>query len=109
MVLSTPLQTVPLSTDDDGVVLVSGTRVTLEVVIDMFNSGASSEEISLSYPGLDLADVYAVITYYLRNRSLVDTYLDEQTQIADAARARHGVNEASRLVRKRLLARSAER
>ena len=87
---------------------IANTRVPLETVADSFNAGASPEEIVLSYPSLQLADVYAVITYYLRNRAEVNSYFAEQDGQAAEARERHGVNEASRQVRERLLARKAQ-
>ena len=46
----------------------------LDTVVYAFNQGAPPEAIVLSYPSLDLADVYAVINYYLYNRSAVDAY-----------------------------------
>ena len=93
---------IPLRTDAEGVVRVADTRVPLETVMDSFNAGASPEEIVLSYPSLD---VYAVITYYLRNRDEVDSYLVEQDERAAEARERHNANEASWHVRERFLAR----
>jgi|FLYL01.1.fsa_nt_gi uncharacterized protein (DUF433 family) len=90
---------------EHGVVLVAGTRVPIETVVDDFNAGASPEEIALSYPSLDLRDVYAVIGYYLRHQDEVDAYLQEQDRLAAEARARHGVDDASRQLRAQLLAR----
>lgn len=100
---------VPLRMDASGVMRVADTRVPLETVTDAFNTGASPEEIVLSYPSLQLADVYAVITYYLRNRSEVDVYLAEQDGRAAETRERYRVNETSRQVRERLLARKGQR
>jgi len=37
--------------------------------------GATAEEIVEQYPSLLLADVYSVISYYLRRKSDVDAYL----------------------------------
>ena len=51
---------VPLRTDH-GVMLVGNTRVPLDTVIFAFNQGSSAEEIVMSYPTLELADVFAVI------------------------------------------------
>jgi uncharacterized protein (DUF433 family) len=60
---------VPLKTDVDGVVRVGNTRVTLDTVVDAFREGATAEEIVSRYPSLLLADVYAVIGYYLQQQS----------------------------------------
>lgn len=96
---------VPLEPDAHGALRVAGTRVHLDTVIAAFNQGASPEEIALSYPSLELADVYAVIAYYLRHRPTVDAHLAAQNQLAQEARERYGVNETSRQIRERLLAR----
>ena len=51
--------------------------------------------------------MYAVVTYYLRNRAEVDGYLTGQAREAAEARARHGVDEASLKLREQLLNRKA--
>ncbi len=79
---------VPLSLDSDQVIRVGGTRVTLETVIDTFNTGAAPEEIAYDFPVLRLDDVYAVITYYLRHRSEVESYLELRRAEAEACRKR---------------------
>ena len=74
--LSDPL---PLVASEDGqVIRVSGTRVTLDTVIGAFKRGATPEEIAQDFSAVPLADVYAVITYYLRHRSEVDEYLERR-------------------------------
>jgi uncharacterized protein (DUF433 family) len=60
----------------EGVVYVDNTRVPLETVIWTYDEGASAEEIVMRYDALSLADVYAVIAYYLKHRDAVETYLD---------------------------------
>ena len=105
MGLAISIDPVPLAVDADGVVRVGGTRVTLDVVVEAFGEGATAEEIVQQYPSLALADVYAVIAYYLRRRGEVDAYLAER---GAAGRAAHA--EIDNLVdrgelRKRLLAR----
>ena len=77
---------VPLRTDEHGVMRVGKTRVPLDTVVFAFNQGSSPEEIVLSYPTLDLEDVYAVVNYYLHNRAEVDSYLSQRE--ADGARIR---------------------
>jgi uncharacterized protein (DUF433 family) len=88
MVLAVTMEQVPLDTDAHGVVRLAGTRVTLEIIVDAFNAGASPEEIVLSYPSLQLADVYAVIAYYLRHKAEVDSYLEAEERAAAEARER---------------------
>ena len=54
---------VPLRTDEHGVMRVGKTRVPLDTVVYTFNQGSSPEEIVMSYPSLELGDVYAVVNY----------------------------------------------
>ena len=70
----------PLEMDDDGVVRVGKTRVTLDTVVAAFLDGATAEEIAQQYPFLLLADIYHVIGHYLRHRPEVDTYLRQRQQ-----------------------------
>jgi uncharacterized protein (DUF433 family) len=65
----------PLTTEPDGVVRVTGTRVLLETIVTAFDAGATAEEIAQQYPSVDLANVYAVISYVLDHRGEVDAYV----------------------------------
>ena len=96
---------VPLTTDVHGVVRVAGTRVTLDIVVSAFNAGASAEEIVLQFPSLSLAAVYAVLSFYLRQREEVETYLREREQQAEAARMEIRMRFPDTGIRERLLAR----
>jgi len=66
---------IPLCMDESGVVYIAGTRVRLECVAELFESGATAEEIAQQYDAIKLDDVYAVITYLLRHREAVAAYL----------------------------------
>jgi len=77
---------VPLRTDQHGVIRVGKTRVPLDTVVYAFNQGASPEEIVMSFPTLDLGDVYFVVNYYPHNRAEVDAYISKRE--AEAARIR---------------------
>ena len=96
---------VPIHTDRDGVVRVAGTRVTLDTLVAAFDAGATAEEIVQQYPSVPLADVYAVITYYLRHQSDVFAYLQSRQQLAAAVRLENERLFPSAGVRERLLAR----
>lgn len=74
MELVVEAQAVPLEMVQ-GVMRVSGTRITLNTLVGAFQDGATAEEIAQQYPTVPLDDVYAAITYYLRNRAAVDAYL----------------------------------
>jgi uncharacterized protein (DUF433 family) len=97
---------VPLVVAEDGrVIRVAGTRVTLDTVIGAFKRGATPEEIAQDYSAVSLADVYAVITYYLRHRSEVDEYLERRArEHSDLRREIEGRPEYQEF-RERLLAR----
>lgn len=97
---------VPLVLAEDGrVIRVAGTRVTLDTLIGAFNRGATPEEIAQDYSAVSLADVYAVITYYLRHRSEVEEYLERRArEHADLRREIEGRPEYQEL-RERLLGR----
>jgi uncharacterized protein (DUF433 family) len=76
--MSQATTTVPLSADEAGVMRVVGTRVALDSVLHAFNEGATPEEIVQDFPTLDLAAVYAVVSYYLQNRAEVEQYLEQR-------------------------------
>lgn len=95
----------PLKTDADGVVRVGGTRVMLETLIEAFHEGLTAEEIAQQYPTLALADIYAVIGYYLRRRTEVEGYLEESRREAREVRERNQARTDPRGIRERLLAR----
>jgi uncharacterized protein (DUF433 family) len=83
MTLAIGAEPTPLKLNEDSVVLVANTRVTLDTVVAAFLEGATAEEIVEQYPSLQLADVYSVIAYYLRHRTEVDAYLkDRQARAA---------------------------
>ena len=73
---------VPLRTDAHGKLRVGGTRVLLEFVIHAFQQGETAEGIVDSYPTLKLADVYAVLAYYLTHRPEVDAYVRQADEAA---------------------------
>lgn len=105
MVISMATERIPLMADTDGVVRIGGTRVTLDTVVAAFDDGATAEEIAHQYPSLQLADVYAVITYYLRQRSEVEAYLRQRRELADEVRRQNEARFDPQGVRDRLLAR----
>jgi len=88
---------------------IADTRITLATVVIAFHQGATAEMIVQQYPSLALADVYAVIGYYLRHQDEVDAYLAEQQHEADEMRQQNEARFNPAGIRSRLLARrSAE-
>ena len=100
---------VPLRTDDAGVVRVGGTRVTLDSVVTAYINGSTAEQIADDFPTLDLADIHAVIGYYLRHVEEVQSYLWEERQAADQVRQEIQSMVAPVGIRQRLLARRAKK
>lgn len=75
---------IPLEADSQGVLRVAGTHVTLDMVVEMYRAGNTAEDIARQQPSLQLADVYAVLTYYLRHQMEVDTYIRRRREEAAA-------------------------
>jgi len=94
-----------LTTTADGVVVVVGTRVSLDLIVDTSEQGATAEEIAQRFPTLALADVYDVIAYYLRHRDDVGVYLDQRNQRREEARRENERRFDQSGIRARLLAR----
>jgi uncharacterized protein (DUF433 family) len=107
MTIPIAAEPVPLEMDAEGVMRIGRTRVTLDTVIAAFVDGATAEEIVQQYPSLNLADVCAVIAYYLRRRSEVEAYLQRRQDLADKIRTQNESRLDSSGVRNRLLARRA--
>jgi uncharacterized protein (DUF433 family) len=81
-------QPVPLRQDETGAIRVGQTRVLLELVLHAFQDGATPESIVQCYDTLRLADVYAVISYYLTHREEIDEYLRRREKEAQELQKR---------------------
>ncbi|MCA6527037.1 MAG: DUF433 domain-containing protein [Pseudanabaena sp.] len=109
MTLVVTAEPIPLTTDNDGVVRVGNTRVTLDTVIKTFQNGATAEDIAQSYPSLKLADIYATISYYLNHPQEIETYLQQRQKQAQQIRKINQARFDPQGLRDRLLARQAQR
>ncbi len=76
----------PLKLDEHGVIRVSGTRVTLDTLIGFYHQHESPEDLHEGFPTVPLADIYAVIAYYLAHQKEVDVYLEEREEQAKRIR-----------------------
>jgi uncharacterized protein (DUF433 family) len=103
--MSLSTTTVPLTTDEAGVMRVGETRVSLDSVIFAFHDGATPEEIVQQYPTLNLSDVYAVVSYYLQHRDEVEDYLEQRSAQRMELRKEVEARFDPRGIRERLLAR----
>jgi uncharacterized protein (DUF433 family) len=88
MLAETPTISVPIRTDEHGDIRVGGTRVLLDVIIVSYQQGESPEQIHEGFPTVNLADIYAVITYYLNHREEVDTYIRQREEAGEQLRRR---------------------
>lgn len=74
---------VPLREEPEGTFRVGSSRVLLDVIVATFNQGYTPQQIVESFDTLKLEDVYGVITYYLNNREMVDTYIAERQAVGE--------------------------
>jgi uncharacterized protein (DUF433 family) len=113
MIPSLQADPLPLRLEESGAIRVGNSRILLDQVVREFLVGADPESIVNAYPTLQLADVYAVIAYYLRHQAEVDNYLQQgqaeaaelrreiessqpgQAELRAKLRARRGIPEAN--------------
>jgi uncharacterized protein (DUF433 family) len=104
-------QTVPLTLTDEGTIRVTGSRVSLDSIIHHYRLGATAEQIACKFQGVQLADIYSAIAYYLTHREAVEDYLRHQEARGDALQQQLESDEdyqaTTRRMRERLLARQA--
>ena len=98
----------PLRVDDRGAVRVANSRISLDFVVEQYEDGMTPEDMVRAYDTLVLADVYAIIAYYLRHRDEVRGYLKRRKEEADALQAKIE-GERPRVSREELLARRSAR
>ena len=76
----------PLKLDDHGAIRVSDTRVTLDTLIAFYHQGETPEDLHEGFPTVPLADIYAVIAYYLTHQAEIDDYLKRRAEEAERIR-----------------------
>src|SRR5271165_882496 len=80
--------TPPLRVDEGSVVRVGKSRISLDLVVEQYENGMTPEDMVRAYDALALADVHAVIAYYLRRRDDVRAYLKRRAEEAESLRAK---------------------
>lgn len=105
MTLVIETRPIPLTSNKQGTIIVSGTRIPLDTIVNAFRNGDSAEEIVESFDVLKLADVYAIISYYLDHQKEVDSYLQEREKEATILRAEIEKRYPSHGLRQRLMVR----
>jgi uncharacterized protein (DUF433 family) len=83
MTLTIRTDPVPLRLDEHGTIRVGSSRLTLDVLIEEHEAGASPEAIVQAFDTLQLADVYAALAYYHRHRDEVTAYLRRREEEAN--------------------------
>jgi uncharacterized protein (DUF433 family) len=73
--LTVEARPVPLTQDQTGRWRVTGTRIPLERIVECYQEGMTPEGIVEDFDTLRLADVYAVISYYLDHKEEVEEYI----------------------------------
>src|SRR6202451_2252946 len=85
--LPLPADLPPLRLDQGDVVRIGDSRISLDLVVEQYENGMTPEDMVRAYDTLVLADVHAVIAYYLRHRDEVRAYLKRRAEEAEALRA----------------------
>src|SRR5438045_5801025 len=105
-------QTLPLRLTEDGTIRITNSRVSLDSIVHHYKLGASAEQIVQKFLGLELADVYAAIAYYLNHEEAIEEYLRQQEAAGDEVQEKIESNpqcqKNSAELRARLLARKSE-
>lgn len=62
---------------NSGEILLAGTRIGLEQIVQAYEAGASAEEIAWRYPAAALDQIHAAIAYYLSHKEEVQSYVTQ--------------------------------
>lgn len=98
-------EVIPIYTDPDGRMRVTGTRVLLDLIVEAYQRGETPEHIIQMYTTLTLDQVYLAIGYYLRHREGVDAYIHQMDDEAKALRHEWEAKHPPKITRAELLAR----
>jgi uncharacterized protein (DUF433 family) len=94
----------PLRVVEGGAIRVGQSRISLDLVVEQYENGMTPEDMVRAYDTLVLADIHAVIAYYLRHRDEVRGYLKRREVEAEALREKIEADRP-RVTREELLAR----
>src|SRR5678816_1486346 len=78
--------TVPLMYWDDGSIRVHGSRVTLDTIVARFQQGCSPLRIHYGFPTLTVAQINAVIDWYLNHQTKAGEYIKKRDAEAERER-----------------------
>ena len=105
MSTATITQSIPLQKHADGAWRISNTRVPVDTVIKAYLNGENAEEIAENFDTIRLADIYAILSYYLERPSEMGVYLQRRDEEAAQIRQRIEKEFPPDGLRQRLLAR----
>jgi hypothetical protein len=86
----------PVWMDEHFDIYAGRSHVLLDTIIEEFKAGTSPENIARGYDTIELADVYEVISYYLRYRDVVEAYLTRRQAEAEALRQKIAAAQPSK-------------
>jgi uncharacterized protein (DUF433 family) len=72
-------------TDDDilsGEPIISGTRTPVRAIVELWRSGIAPEEIPSHLPHLNMAQIFAALSYFSENQGEINSYI-ERNRIPD--------------------------
>ena len=109
--MSTEISTLLASSPDicGGRLRIDGTRITINQIAALYKQGFDAEEIADQYPHLNMAQVYAALSYYHANQREIDADLEaEKQEVAGFERAYQGRLEAFKELQRSLSLTSAK-
>ena len=80
--------TPPIRSEHGGTMRVGDSRISLDLIVELYENGATPEEMVRAYDTLVLADVYGALAYYLRHRDFVGAYLERRAAEAKAHKSK---------------------
>ena len=69
---------VPLSQDERGSIRVTGSRVTLDTIVHIYQRGETVEYIHDGFPTVSVAQINAILDWYHQHQAEADEYLEER-------------------------------
>jgi uncharacterized protein (DUF433 family) len=76
--MTTLTLTTPFEVWKDGTIRIANSRITLDVIVRQFKTGATAEQIQEDFPSLNLREIYAALAFYLEQTEFVEDYLKNQ-------------------------------
>ena len=90
-----------------GEIRLTGHRIGLYSVINLYREGFSAEMLAEEYDTLPLALIHHIIAFYLDNKSEVDAYVDAHAAELERMEREHVPGPGVVKIRERLAAREA--